>query len=220
VRERDRKTRTPPTLRLAARTTRASMLASRPQTIWGKGERMTRIAIMDRADMNAEQARVYDAAKASSGIVGGPYHAYIRLPKLFEACQDLRASLSSGPLSRREQQIVNLVVARHWSARYPWFAQVRASLAVGIERPVIDAINARKTPDLADARERTCFVVAHELLASKGLSDQTYAAAESTMGLEGLVALVASTGSFSMTCMTANTFGIDPPPENPTPLAE
>ena len=174
---------------------------------------MTRIAILDRADMNAEQARVYDAAKASSGIVGGPYHAYIRLPKLFEACQDLRASLSSGPLSRREQQIVNLVVARHWSARYPWFAQVRASLAVGIERPVIDAINARKTPDLADARERTCFVVARELLANKGLSDQTYAAAEKTMGLEGLVALVASTGSFSMTCMTANTFGIDPPPE-------
>ena len=181
---------------------------------------MTRIAILDRADMNAEQARVYDAAKASSGIVGGPYHAYIRLPKLFEACQDLRASLSSGPLSRREQQIVNLVVARHWSARYPWFAQVRASLAVGIERPVIDAINARKTPDLADARERTCFVVARELLANKSLSDQTYAAAEKTMGLEGLVALVASTGSFSMTCMTANTFGIDPPAENPTPLAE
>ena len=77
-----------------------------------------------------------------------------------------------------------------------------------------------KTPVLADARERTCFVVARELLANKGLSDQTYAAAEKTMGLEGLVALVASTGSFSMTCMTANTFGIDPPTENPTPLAD
>jgi hypothetical protein len=95
---------------------------------------MTRIAIVDRADMSAEQARVYDAAKQSSGIVGGPYHAYIRLPKLFEACQNLRASLASGPLSRREQQIVNLVVARHWNARYPWFAQVRNSLAIGIEQ--------------------------------------------------------------------------------------
>jgi hypothetical protein len=40
------------------------------------------------------------------------------------------------------------------------------------------------------------------------------------MGLEGLVGLVASTGSFSMTCLTAKTFGIDPPPANPTPLAE
>src|SRR6202011_5298610 len=139
---------------------------------------MTRIAIIDRADMNAEQARVYDAAKQSSGIVGGPYHAYIRLPKLFEACQDLRACLSSGPLSRREQQIVNLVVARHWNARYPWFAQVRNSLAIGIEQAVIDAINARKTPTLADARERMCFLVASELPAYKGLSKETYFEAE------------------------------------------
>ena len=181
---------------------------------------MTRIAIMDRADMNAEQARVYDAAKQSSGIVGGPYTAYIRLPRLFEACQNLRACLSSGPLSRREQQIVNLVVARHWNARYPWFAQVRGALAVGIDQAVIDAINARKSPSLTDARERTCLTVASEVLANKGLSDESYAAAEKTMGLESLVALIATIGSFSMTCLTAATFGIDPPPTNPAPLAQ
>ena len=50
---------------------------------------MARIPIIDRADMNAEQARVYDEAKATSGIVGGPYYAYIRLPKLFEVCQNV-----------------------------------------------------------------------------------------------------------------------------------
>jgi len=181
---------------------------------------MTRIAIIDRADMNAEQARVYDAAKQSTGIVGGPYRAYIRLPKVFEACQNLRATLASGPLTRREQQIVNLTVARHWNARYPWFAQARNSLAIGIEQAVIDAINARKTPSLADTRERTCFAVAREILANKGLSDESYAAAEKTMGLESLVALVAAVGSFSMTCLTAATFQIEPPPTNPTPLAQ
>jgi len=74
---------------------------------------MSRIAIIDRDAMNVEQVRVYDAAKQSDSPVGGPYYAYIRLPKLFQAAQDLRASLSSGPLSRREQQIVNLVIARH-----------------------------------------------------------------------------------------------------------
>jgi len=62
--------------------------------------------------------------------------------------------------------------------------------------------------------------VARELLANKGLSNETYAAAEAAMGLADLVALVASTGSFSTTCMTANTFEVSPPPENPTPLAE
>jgi len=181
---------------------------------------MARIPIIDRADMNAEQARVYDAAKQSSGIVGGPYYAYIRLPKLFEACQNLRGCLAEGPLSPREQQVVNLTVARHWNARYPWFAQVRRSLSVGIDRAIIDAINAHKSPSLADARERTCFVASSELFAKKGLSDETYAAAEKTMGLESLVALVALTGGFSMTCMTAATFGVEPPAENPVPLAE
>src|SRR5262245_32152049 len=180
---------------------------------------MARIPIIDSAAINAQQARVYDEAKSSSGIVGGPYTAYIRLPKLFEACQKLRACLAAGPLSPREQQIVNLTVARHWNARYPWFAQVRRSLSVGIQQGIIDAINSRKTPSLVDARERACFVVSSELLANKDLGDATYAAAEEIRGRESLVALVALTGSFSMTCMTAATFGIEPPAENPTPLA-
>ncbi len=181
---------------------------------------MARIAIIDREDMDAEQARVYDAAQKSGGPVGGPYWAYIRLPKLFEASHGLRNSLASGPLSRREQQIVNLTVARHWGARYPWFAQSRASLAAGIDQAVIDAINARSTPALADARERTCFVVARELLASTSLSDTTYKAAEQAMGLNDLVALIAAIGAFSITCMTTNSFGIEPPAANPTPLAD
>ena len=61
---------------------------------------MPRIAVVDHADMNAEQARVHDAAKAGSGIVGGPYYAYIRLPKLFEAAQNMRKSLSPGRCRR------------------------------------------------------------------------------------------------------------------------
>ena len=115
---------------------------------------------------------------------------------------------------------MNLTVARHWNAQYPWFAQVRRSLSVGIDQAVIDAINARKTPSFANARERACYEVARELLANKGLSDEAYAAAEKTMGMESLVALVATTGSFSMTCLTANSFRVDPPSPNPTPLAQ
>jgi 4-carboxymuconolactone decarboxylase len=181
---------------------------------------MSRIAIIKRPDMNAEQARVYDAAEKSGGPVGGPFLAYIRLPKLFEGIHAMRNSMAGGPLSRREQQIVNLTVARHWGARFPWFAQTRASLAVGITQAVIDAINARKSPELPDAREQMCFTVARELLANQRLSDETYAAAEKALGLESLVALVAATGSFCMTCLTANSFGIEPPAENPTPLMQ
>ncbi len=32
------------------------------------------------------------------------------------------------------------------NARYPWFAQARASLGGGFDQTVIDAVNARETP--------------------------------------------------------------------------
>jgi len=35
---------------------------------------------------------------------------------------------------------------------------VRGALAVGIQQPVIDAINAREIPNLTDARDRTCLI--------------------------------------------------------------
>jgi 4-carboxymuconolactone decarboxylase len=182
---------------------------------------MQRIAIIDRKDMNAEQVRAWDeATKDPDAPRGGPYPVYIRLPKLFEAMQKLRACLASGPLTTCERQIVNLTVARHWDGRYAWFAQVRRSLAAGIPQPVIDAINAGQTPDLPDARERACYTVARDLLAEKGLSDAVYAEAEKTMGLEDMVALVAATGNFSITCLTAISFQIAPPADNPTPLEE
>jgi len=181
---------------------------------------MTRFAIIDRSEMNAEQARVFDAAKSAGGVTGGPYYAYIRLPALFEAAQNLRQCLYAGPLSGRERQIVNLVVARHWGARYPWCAQVRGALAVGLEQSVIDDINARRIPRLENDRERACFAVASELLANKTISDRTYAGAEVAMGLDDLVALIATAGSFTMTCLTANTFEVDRPADAPTPLAE
>lgn len=181
---------------------------------------MTRIKILDRADMNEEQGRVYDEAKAAGGPVGGPYYAYIRIPELMRRSQALRACLQSGPLNARERQLINLAVARHWGARYPWVAQARRSVEAGIEQPVIDAINHNKTPPLNEPRERAIYALARELLANHGLSDATYAAAEAALGLEDLVAAVAGVGQFSMTCCTANAFDVDPPAGAPTPLAE
>ena len=78
---------------------------------------MTRIKILERGDMNDEQGRVYDAAKAAGAPVGGPYTAYIRNPELMLKMQDLRNCLTAGPLSPRERQIAHLVIARHWGAK-------------------------------------------------------------------------------------------------------
>lgn len=179
---------------------------------------MARIKPIDRADMAPEQAKVHDAAKANGGPVGGPFCAYIRIPDLFQVAQDMRDTLGAGPLSERERLIVFMVVARHWNARYPWFAQSRNALKIGIEREIVDAINAREVPAISDARERTCFEVAREIMETNNLRDASYAAARDVMGETDLIGLVAASGQFVMTCCTANAFEVDPPAHQQVPL--
>src|SRR5580692_935178 len=124
-----------------------------PQRRHQREDLMTRIAILKREELNADQGRVYDEAKAANQPVGGPYYAYIRNPRLFTAAQEMGKAIGSFKLSGRERQIAVLTVCRFWNAKYPWGAQSRNSLSQGVDQATIDAINAGKTPDLPSPRE-------------------------------------------------------------------
>ena len=180
---------------------------------------MTRIRIIERAEMNPEQARVFDEAKSKGNPTGGPYYAYIRIPRLMQIAQDMGTCLRESKLSGRERQIAVLTTIRHWDAKYPWAVQVRGSLAAGVDQATVDSINARKAPSLANPRERLAYEVATELLAKHGISDATYEAAARAFKEEELVALVAVVGQFSMVSCTANAFDVTPPEEAPARLA-
>jgi 4-carboxymuconolactone decarboxylase len=179
---------------------------------------MTRIAILTPEDMNDEQRSVIAASKANGKPYGGPFWAYIRNPKLMQSLQHTADCIADSTLSAREQQIVTLTVARFWGAKYPWAAQCRNGLKVGLTQEEINAINARGALPTADKRELLAHQIAKELLADKGLSDATYASAAASFSNEELVALVARVGSFSMTCCTANAFDITPPDDAPDRL--
>jgi 4-carboxymuconolactone decarboxylase len=179
---------------------------------------MTRIAVLKSEEMNDEQRAVIEASKANGRPHGGPFWAYIRNPKLMKSVQNLGACIAESTLSAREQQIVTLTVARFWGAQYPWAAQCRNALKVGLKQKEIDAINSRGPLPTADKRELLAHQIANELLANKGLSDATYAAAEASFTTEELVALIARVGAFSMTCCTANAFDITPPDDAPARL--
>lgn len=174
---------------------------------------MTRITILKREELNAEQGRVYDEAKAANAPVGGPYYAYIRNPRMFTAAQEMGKAVGSFKLTGRERQIAVLTTARFWNARYPWGAQVRNSLAQGVDQATIDAINAGKTPDLPNPREAMAHKLAKELLTNKSLSEATYKEAEKLFGTDDLVGLVAAVGQFSMVSCTANAFDVTPTEE-------
>ena len=177
---------------------------------------MTRISILTREEMTDEQRDVIDESVSAGKPHGGPFWAYIRNPDLMRNVQDSAACIAASSLTKREQQIATLTVARYWSAEYPWGVQSRNGLKVGLTEEEIDAINSQVQIPSDDKRELLAQQVANELLSNRALSEATYSAAEDVFTTEELVTLVARVGSFSMTCCTANAFDITPPGDAPS----
>lgn len=171
---------------------------------------MTRISILKREQMDAEQGQVFDEVKAAGGPLGGPYWAYIRFPKLMRLAQDISSCLGQGGLSKRERQLAILAIARFWSAEYPWAAQARSALSLGISREIIEAINTGGRPHLDNAREKMAYDVAFELLTHHKLSTTTYEAASKLFNEKEMVSLIGTVGQFSMTCLTTIAYDCKP----------
>jgi 4-carboxymuconolactone decarboxylase len=173
---------------------------------------MPRIPVLSRDEMDAKQQKVYDATVATTGRVGrGPSVGYAYSPGLWQVHNASSAHLLDCSLTPAQVRIVSLLTARHWSAAYPWSAQAAMALAAGVERAVIEAINAREQPKFTDSADEMVHAVARELLATGSLGDDIFKAAESTLGYQRLADVVGVIGHFSTTAMMANVVGAEPP---------
>ena len=182
---------------------------------------MTRIPALARDEMDKHQQRVYDETAAATGRVGrGPAIGYAHAPGMWEisnaAAYYFENLCSLTPLQVR---LVALLAARHWNAAYPWAAQARMVLEAGLDRSVVDAVNARQQPDLASHKDRVVHDAARELLETGTLGAAGFDAAREAIGHGGLADLVGVIGHFCKTAMMANVVGAEAPAESPSRLA-
>lgn len=179
---------------------------------------MSRLDPLPRDKMDPDFARYFEDLVRAGGRIGGPSVAYMRNPTLFRMNQAMGDCIRASSLTPVERQIAVLVTVRHYGARYAWCVQVRASLAAGVTRETIDAINERRRPQLTQASEIAIWDVADSLAGKRALDDEGYARALAALGEQRLVDLVATIGFFSMVGTTLRAFEIDPPDDDPIPL--
>ncbi len=180
---------------------------------------MSRMPVLSRDEMDAEQQRVYDATVAATGRVGrGPSIGYAYSPGLWQNHTALSAHIADCSLTPAQVRVVSLTTARHWNAAYPWSAQSGSALAAGVDPAVIEAINAGEQPDFTDSADQMVHAVTRELLATGSLGDDFFAAAESTIGYRRLADVVGVIGHFSTTAMMANVAGAEWPGDAPSRL--
>ncbi len=163
--------------------------------------------------MTPEQRRAVDSATAGRrGRVPAPMRAWLHSPELAERAQSLgeflRYETTLGPAL---SELAILVTARFWTAQYEWYAHKKLALAAGVDPAAIDAIAARRVPDLPDERSRVVHDYAQAMHADRGVDEAMHARAVAALGERGVVELVGVLGYYTLVSMTLNGFGLGVP---------
>jgi 4-carboxymuconolactone decarboxylase len=170
-------------------------------------------------EMSAEQRRLADSILAGPRkSLSGPFSAFLYSPATGDAAQKLGAQVRfHNALPEKLKELAILVVARHWTAQYEWYAHHRFALEAGLKPAIAADIAAGKRPAGLQADEQAIYDFAQELLDTKEVSDATFTAVAERFGEKAVVDLICTMGYDSLVSMTLNVNRF-PIPQDATPL--
>jgi 4-carboxymuconolactone decarboxylase len=170
-------------------------------------------------EMNPEQRRLADSILAGPRkSLGGPFSAFLYSPATGDAAQKLGAQVRfHSSLPEKLKELAILLVARHWTAQYEWYAHHRFALEAGLSPAITADIAAGKRPSGLDADEKAIYDFASELLETKEVGDATFKAVADRFGEKSVVDLICTMGYYSLVSMTLNVNRF-PIPKDATPL--
>lgn len=108
-------------------------------------------------------------------------------------------------LSRKQSELVILLVIRDWSQHYMWSNHYQAAIRAGVAAEVADAIGDGRRPERLADDERALYDFCTELQQHRSVSDATYARMVATFGEAGVVDTLGLAGYYTVLSMTFNT---------------
>ena len=174
---------------------------------------MSRLPQISDQDLTDEQRRVMgDITSGPRGEVRGPFIPLLHNPKAADAVQRMGSFLRfDGALPGALREMAILVVARHWTAQYEWFAHHRIAMEEGLDPSICDAIANNQRPDFSDPSLETAYDLVVELHQQHQISEATFNAAREALGEAGIVELIVLCGHYNTISMVLNGFEIDVP---------
>src|SRR5687768_7302308 len=135
----------------------------------------------------------------------GPFNVMLRAPLMGDFAQELGAQVrfnSTLPPPLREMAI--LMAARHWTSHYEWNAHKAAALSAGLDPAIVAAIAAGERPRSMQPNEAALHRFCSELLETKRVGDDTFAAMKTAFGEQGMAEVIFTLGYYSMVSMLLN----------------
>jgi 4-carboxymuconolactone decarboxylase len=171
---------------------------------------MPRITLPEESEMSEAQRLVCEQTIAGRrGRIPAPLIAWLASPELATRAQKLgEFTRYETSLDPRLSELAILVIARHWTAQFEWYAHKRDGLKAGLDPMVIEAIRHRQTPAFEREDEGLVYEFSSTLTSTTRVPDALYARAVEMLGEAGTVELVGILGYYTLVAMTLNTFEI------------
>ena len=182
---------------------------------------MTRLPAVPRDALDETGAALWDSiastrgasvVNAEGGLVG-PFNAWVTAPDVGRRLADLGGVLRFGTsIDRRLLELAIITIGARWHGEFEWWAHSRMAGEHGVADDVIDAIARGDAPPFTRDDERAVHAVAVQLGDRGRIDAASYASAQSLLGDQGMVELVALCGYYTLVCFTLNAFDVPLPP--------
>ena len=167
--------------------------------------------VLSRDDLPSESRHAFDEIEASRGRVQGPFAVLLNSPELARRIADAGAYVRfESTIPARVNELASLITAREFDCQYEWTAHQPQAEKVGIPNEVIAAIRDRKPPQGLPPDEALVVEYSLEVLRNHRVSEDTFNAALTVFGVQGLIDLTATIGYYSMLAAALNAFEVAP----------
>jgi 4-carboxymuconolactone decarboxylase len=153
----------------------------------------------------AQRTMVNDLLAGSRTSLGGPFNVYLRSPEMGNIAQKLGEYVRfHSTVPRRLNEMAILLTAKWWSSQYEWYAHKPLALQAGLAASIVDDIQAGRRPTAMEPDEAVVYDFSTEMRERRRVSDQTFQAARTLLGEQGLMDLVGLMGYYDLVSMTLN----------------
>lgn len=182
---------------------------------------ISRLSLLDEANMNAEQREILIDIKQGRGDIKGPFLAWLHSPELAQHSQKLGAFCRyHTQLPQRLSELAILVTAAWWQSQAEWLIHAPIALSEGLSEEIIDNIKQGIEPIFVQDEERLIYHIGQSLYQKKRVGHVLYQEALSVFGESVLVELIGIFGYYSYVALTLNCFEMLPNEMGDLPFKE
>lgn len=182
---------------------------------------MPRFTPLDEATMTRRQREAAERIGAGArGGVKGPFPAWLHSPEMAEHFERLGRFLRwETRLPPRLSELAILATARHWRARYEWYAHHPLALSGGLDPAVAEAVRRGERPARMAEDEAAVLDFVQALHRTGTVDDATFERARRLFGEAGVAELLGLAGYYTAVSYTLNVAEVPLPEGEPDPFA-